>query len=125
MPFDSDKPCNDLPLLPPKAELETKVLRKAIAANKALEELKGAGDFIPNQGVLINAIVLQEAKVSSEIVGRGTGKDEAGQAEHMVRETSMPREQVQKTGFLDISQERVQDVDMVFGAYGISLWRDF
>lgn len=37
MPFDRDKPYNDLPLLPPKAELETKsVLRKAIAANKAL-----------------------------------------------------------------------------------------
>ena len=51
MPFDRDKPYNDLPLLPPKAELETKsVLRKAIAANKALAELKGAWDLIPNQG---------------------------------------------------------------------------
>ena len=67
IPFDPDKPFNDLPFLPPKAELETKaVLRKAIAANKALAELKGAGDLIPNQGVLINAIVLQEAKLSSE-----------------------------------------------------------
>ncbi len=37
MPFDPDKPCNDLPLLPPKVELETKaMLRKAIAANKWL-----------------------------------------------------------------------------------------
>ena len=44
MPFDPDKPYNDLPLLPPKTELETKaVLRKTIAANKALAELKGAG----------------------------------------------------------------------------------
>ena len=68
MPFDPDTPYNDLPLLPPKAELETKaVLRKAIAANKALAELKGAGDLIPNQGVLINAIVLQEAKLLSLI----------------------------------------------------------
>jgi hypothetical protein len=32
--------------LPPKAELETKaVLWKAIAASKALAELKGAGDL--------------------------------------------------------------------------------
>jgi hypothetical protein len=55
-------------LLPPKAELETNaVLRKAIAAKKALVELKGAGELIPNQGVLINAIVLQNAKLSSEI----------------------------------------------------------
>jgi hypothetical protein len=46
MSFDPDKPYNDLPLLPPKVELETKaVLRKAIGANKALAELKGAGDF--------------------------------------------------------------------------------
>jgi Fic family protein len=68
MPFGPDKPFNDLPLCPPKLELETKaVLRKAIAANKALAELKGAGELIPNQGVLINAIVLQEAKLSSGI----------------------------------------------------------
>ena len=46
MSFDPDKPYNDLPLLPPKAELETKaVLRKVIAAKKALAELKGAGGF--------------------------------------------------------------------------------
>jgi hypothetical protein len=33
MSFDPDKPYNDLPLLPPKAELESKaVLRKAIRA---------------------------------------------------------------------------------------------
>lgn len=64
MSFDPDEHYNDLPLLPPKAELETKaVLRKAIAANKALAELKGAGDLIPNQGGLNNAIVLQEAKL--------------------------------------------------------------
>jgi hypothetical protein len=37
MSFDPNNPYNDLALLPPKAELETKaVLRKAIAANKAL-----------------------------------------------------------------------------------------
>ena len=59
------------------------MLRKAIAANKALAELKGAGDLIPNEDVLINAIVLQEAKLSSEIAGRGTGKEEVGQAGHM------------------------------------------
>jgi hypothetical protein len=39
MSFDPNKLYNDLPLLPPKAELETKaVLRKTIAANKALAE---------------------------------------------------------------------------------------
>ena len=44
MHFDPDKPYNDLPLLPPKGELETKaVLKKAIAANKALAEQKSVG----------------------------------------------------------------------------------
>ena len=52
MAFDPKQPYNDLPLLPPKAELETRaVLRNAIVANKALAELKGAGVSIPNQGV--------------------------------------------------------------------------
>jgi hypothetical protein len=32
------------------------VLRKAIAANRALAELKGAGELIPNQAILINSI---------------------------------------------------------------------
>jgi len=46
MSFDPDKPYNALPLLPPRAELETKaVLRKAIGAKKALAELKDAGDW--------------------------------------------------------------------------------
>lgn len=39
MPFDPAKLYNDLPLLPPKAELEAKaVLGKVIVANKALGE---------------------------------------------------------------------------------------
>src|SRR5688572_24748623 len=76
MSFDPTKPYNDLPLLPPKIELETReVLRKAIAANKALAELKGAGDLIPNQAILINSIPLQEARYSSEIENIVTTND--------------------------------------------------
>ena len=68
MPFDPAKPYNALPLLPPKADLETKaVLKKAIAANRALAELKGLGQTIPNQTMLVNTITLQEAQASSEI----------------------------------------------------------
>ena len=67
MAFDPDKPFNDLPLLPPKAELETKaVLRKAIAANKALAELKGAGELIPNQAFLsIDPVAGSEATLGN------------------------------------------------------------
>jgi Fic family protein len=68
MVFNRNRPFNDLPLLPPQTDLESKaILKKAIAANRELAELKGSGDAIPNQVVLINSIVLQEARLSSEI----------------------------------------------------------
>ena len=68
MVFLPDKPFNDLPLLPPKGEIETKAtLKKAISAGRALAELKGLGETIPNQAILLNSIILQEAKASSEI----------------------------------------------------------
>ncbi|MGB5288132.1 MAG: Fic/DOC family N-terminal domain-containing protein [Ignavibacteriaceae bacterium] len=66
--FNRDKPYNDLPLLPPKTELEnTEILRTAISANKVLAELKGMARTIPNQAILINTLPLQEAKLSSAI----------------------------------------------------------
>ena len=68
MSFDRNKPYNDLPSLPPKADIETKaILKKAIFANRILAELKGMGEIIPNQSILVNSISLQEARLSSEI----------------------------------------------------------
>jgi len=68
MSFDPQKPYNDLPLLPPKQDIETRnILRKTITAGRALAELKGLGETIPNQSMLVNSVVLQEAKASSEI----------------------------------------------------------
>jgi len=77
MVFNPQQPYNDLPLLPPKIDLESKaVLKRAIAANRALAELKGAGELLPNQAVLIQSIGLQEAKISSEIENIVTTNDE-------------------------------------------------
>ncbi|WP_029001514.1 Fic family protein [Azohydromonas australica] len=82
MPFDRQQPYNDLPLLPPAAELETKaVLKQAIAANRVLANLRGLAAQIPNQGVLINSIVLQEARLSSEIENIVTTNDELYRAD--------------------------------------------
>lgn len=68
MSFDPHKPYNDLPPLPPKREIETKVvLKKCISANRAIAELKGLGQTIPNQALLVDSLILQEAKASSEI----------------------------------------------------------
>jgi len=70
-------PYNRLPHLPPEVAVETlKTLKKAISANKALAELRTAGELIPNQALLIRAIVLQEAKLSSEIENIVTTNDE-------------------------------------------------
>ncbi len=57
-----------LALLPLSQTLETKkVLKKTIQANRALAKLNGVAHIIPNQNILINSLVLQEAKDSSEI----------------------------------------------------------
>jgi len=79
--YNPKEPYNDLPLLPPKTELETKkVLKQAIASTRVLAELKGRTDEIPNQSKLINAITLQEAKDSSEIENIVTTQDNLYQA---------------------------------------------
>ena len=81
MAFFSDKPYNDLPMLPPKVEIETKAtLKKVISAGRALAELKGLGGTIPNQTILVNSIILQEAKASSEIENIVTTHDALFQA---------------------------------------------
>lgn len=68
MNFDPLKPYNNLPFLPPNSNIETKdILKKAIAAGRALAELKGIGETIPDQSILVNSLILQEAKASSEI----------------------------------------------------------
>lgn len=79
--YNPNEPYNDLPLLPPKVELETKkVLKQAISATRVLAELKGRANEIPNQNMLINAITLQEAKDSSEIENIVTTDDNLYQA---------------------------------------------
>ena len=75
--FDPRKPYNDLPLLPPAADIETRaVLRACIAARAAVAELKQAGHLVPNQGILINTIPLLEAQASSEIENIVTTTDQ-------------------------------------------------
>ncbi|WP_208295912.1 hypothetical protein [Maribacter caenipelagi] len=47
--YNPKEPYNNLPLVPPTVELETKkVLKQAIATTRVLAELKGRADEIPN-----------------------------------------------------------------------------
>ena len=65
------------PKLPLKKEIETKEILKATTlAHRALAELKGMANSLPNQQIIINTLVLQEAKDSSEIENIITTHDE-------------------------------------------------
>ena len=77
MVYDKSVPYNNLPILPPQAELETvQILKKAIIANKALAELRGWSFTQSNPLLLLQSIALQEAKASSEIENVVTTNDE-------------------------------------------------
>lgn len=76
------KPSYSIPPLPPSMELETKpVLRAAAEAHRHLAEVKGLAAAIPNPGILIDTLSLQEAKASSEIENIVTTQDELFQAD--------------------------------------------
>jgi Fic family protein len=71
-------PIKKLDKLPPKrGKVETlEILRQVSKSSNALGELKGIAQTMPNQAMLINAVVLQEAKDSSEIENIITTQDE-------------------------------------------------
>lgn len=77
MPFDPEKPYNDLPILPPRIDLETsEVLKACIDAHRELAQLKMAEGLIPNQAVLIHSIPLLESQASSAVENIVTTTDD-------------------------------------------------
>ncbi|MCP4970560.1 MAG: Fic family protein [Arcobacter sp.] len=110
--------------LPPTREkVETiEILRQATKAANALGELKGIAKTIPNQAMLINAVVLQEAKDSSEIENIITTQDELykaiatkGKQTEQVKEVINYRKAI-FTGY-DLIQEqgflRMKDLEVI------------
>jgi Fic family protein len=79
---DRNTPWNDLPDLPIHKDLyrTVDIMEQMGNAKSALGRLHGRSVAIPNQGVLINSISLQEAKASSEIENIFTTDDELYQA---------------------------------------------
>lgn len=71
-----------IPHLPLNLDLESKaILRKASLAGRALAELKGVAETIPNKGILISTLTMQEAKDSSEIENIVTTQDDLYKAD--------------------------------------------
>lgn len=84
---------NNLPLI---HNIETpKVLKKAISANRALANLNGVARIIPNSAILINSLVLQEAKDSSAIENIITTHDELYRANLDIESVTNEAKEVQ------------------------------
>ena len=84
---------NNLPLA---HQIETpKVLKKAISANRALANLNGVARIIPNSAILINSLVLQEAKDSSAIENIITTHDELYRANLDIESVTNEAKEVQ------------------------------
>lgn len=78
MSYDPSSPYNGLPDLPPDLTpfMTPEVYGKVIQAHRGLAELKGYCQTLPNPELLLNAVVLQEGKDSSEIENIVTTQDE-------------------------------------------------
>jgi Fic family protein len=90
--YQPASPSGRLEKLPPlRDKVETiEILRQTNKSTAALAELKGIAKTIPNQAMLINAIVLQEAKDSSEIENIITTQKAWKFQKHWKRNSSLP-----------------------------------
>lgn len=89
-----------LELFPPPVALETEpVLRALVLAHRYLAELKGVARTIPNEGLLISTLSLQEAQSSSEIENIITTQD------------ALYKYQIQPEGADPVSKEVAHYVD--------------
>lgn len=71
------KPTYQIPNLPPHFDSESKPILKALKeAHRWLALLDGKAEIMPNQGILIDTLALQEAAASSEIENIVTTQDE-------------------------------------------------
>lgn len=102
-----------IPHLPLKQDIETKaVLKKLALAHKALAELNGVAETIPNEVIILNTLSLQEAKDSSAIENIITTHDELFSSDSFARNfTSSAAKEVYnyatalKDGFLVVKKQ--------------------
>lgn len=81
MTFNKNTPYNNLPALPPAIDAEnTEILKLLVAASRHLGELNGVCSSIADPTILINTIILEEGKNSSELEHITTTHDELFEA---------------------------------------------
>lgn len=85
-----------IPTLPLNIDVESKkILKKVAIARAALAELNGTTKLIPNPAILINSLVLQEAKDSSAIENIITTHDELYKADIKIWNITLQTKEVQ------------------------------
>ncbi len=105
----------NIPSLPLARDVETKrVMKKVAEARAALAELKGVHGILPNVGILLNTLALQEAKDSSAVENIITTHDELFRAElNLNKIKSIAAKEVQhyslalKTGFELVMRDKL------------------
>ena len=106
--------------------LETiKVLKKTISANRALARLNGIAKIIPNSNILINSLVLQEAKDSSEIENIITTHDELYRASLDISNVTNQAKEVQnyKQALL-LGYDLVRDNKLLLKKYIVAIQKE-
>lgn len=81
IPMDESAKILPLQRLSPERFETPAILKKLASAGRKLAELKGVVESIPNRGILINTLAMQEAKDSSEIENIVTTHDELFQGD--------------------------------------------
>lgn len=113
-------------MLPPNINLETvPVLRQLAKSNRALAELKGYADTIPNKNILLNAVMINEAKDSSEIENIITTHDELYKALSQSSGASLEAKEVVNyrsaiwEGYQLVLEKGMLTVNMIISIQGI------
>jgi len=106
-----------LPHLPLSEDVESKeVLRATARAHRFLAELKGAAASIPNQGMLIDTLGLQEAKDSSEIEAIITTHDDLFHAGLFVTRSPAAKEVQRYASALHTGFDQVVRTELILGS---------
>jgi Fic family protein len=106
---------HDILILPLLQEIETKlVLKKAALAHRALAELNGVAETIPNEAIILNTLSLQEAKDSSAIENIITTHDELYSSDNLAQQfTSVAAKEVHlyanalREGFVVVKEKQL------------------
>ncbi|WP_432711994.1 Fic family protein [Pedobacter sp.] len=116
-----------LPLLPLKFDLESKrVLKKLSLTHRALAELNGVAESIPNEIIILNTLSLQEAKDSSAIENIITTHDELFRSDSIAQEfASISAKEVYnyatalKDGFVSVRKSQLITSNQIVEIQGI------